>query len=238
MPPRRFLIADRQPLFRSALRQLIEGQLAPASIGEAASPAEIGAWIEQAGHPDLLLVDPCSWSGEGPELLAELMRSHPGLPIVVVSATGTATGVARLAAKGVRGYVPKSATAEEFLAALVSALAGETAFPEWAQAREREDAGDIASLVATLSRQQVRVLRLLGEGLLNKQIAYGLGIGETTVKAHISAILKKLGASNRTQVAMMVSRLPGYDWQRSAARAYVVRSDTGGVSLGAQGGPI
>jgi DNA-binding NarL/FixJ family response regulator len=169
--------------------------------------------------PDLVLLDPCAPGAPEPMTwLQRLLDAHPELPVLVATATATPECMRRARELGARGFLTKSSTAEDFMRAISVVLAGGTSFPKGAAARTQPDVAiDVTALVGSLSRQQFRVLRLLGEGLLNKQIAYGLGIGETTVKAHISAILKKLGASNRTQAAMMVSRIALPEWPRTGA---------------------
>ena len=74
-----------------------------------------------------------------------------------------------------------------------------------------DELGDLATRLATLTPQQVRVLSMLGQGLLNKQIAYELNVSEATVKAHVSAILQKLGVDSRTQAVIAVNRIAAVD---------------------------
>src|SRR5690606_22873834 len=78
-----------------------------------------------------------------------------------------------------------------------------------------DETADLVSRLATLTPQQVRVLMMLGEGLLNKQIAFQLHVSEATVKAHVSAILQKLGVDSRTQAVIAVNRIADTDWQKA-----------------------
>lgn len=217
MPIRRVVLADRQPLFRSALRQLLGETLGAIEIEEVHGPEPLLELISNGKTTDLVLLDPCAPGAPEPMIwLQRLLDVHPELPVLVVTAMATPECMRRAREIGARGFITKSSTADDFMCAISVVLAGGTSFAKAAAARTQPDTAiDVSVLVGSLSRQQFRVLRLLGEGLLNKQIAYGLGIGETTVKAHISAILKKLGASNRTQAAMMVSRIALPDWPRT-----------------------
>lgn len=225
MPIRRVLLADRQPLFRSALKTLLAEHLAASDIEEAHGPEPLLELIGKGPAPDLVLLDPCTpGTPDAMVWLERLLDAHPDMAVLVITGQATPECVQKARALGARGFIAKSASADVFARAIGSVLAGGTAFTGWAAApRSQADVAiDVSALVGSLSRQQFRVLRLLGEGLLNKQIAYGLGIGETTVKAHISAILKKLGASNRTQAAMMVSRIALPEWSRASARGMTV----------------
>lgn len=239
MPTRCFLIADRQPLFRMALRSLLTDRFQSAEIVEVHGIDPLIEVLLGGCRPDLVLLDPCSPFNDGLAQLEHVLVRHRGLPVLVISEIPTVATASHVMGLGARGLVPKTAAADEFSDAIDGVLAGRTWFPEGAQQPEQVDAPDITALMGRLSRQQVRVLRLLGQGLLNKQIAYGLGIGETTVKAHISAILRKLGAANRTQAAMMVSRISGAGWPRAGSVQSQQRPDEqAGSHLETQGSSI
>jgi len=145
--------------------------------------------------------------------LVHLRAQHPQLPIVVVSAREEAAVIGRALAHGAAGFIPKSSDAATIGAALAQVLEGERWLPPGlplelpasgaAGGRER----DIAARVAELTPQQFRVLQMLATGQLNKQIAHALGISEATVKAHMTAVLRKLGANNRTQAVLIAGRL-------------------------------
>ena len=130
------------------------------------------------------------------------LRAHvPQLPIMVVSAREEPAVMRRALAHGAVGFLPKSA--------IDAVLAGDRWAP--AIALKAPAAGaeehDAAQRVRDLTPQQFRVLQMLGDGLLNKQIAYELGVSEATIKAHMTAILRKLGASNRTQAVLIAGKL-------------------------------
>jgi len=219
MPTRQFIIADRQPLFRTALKSLILRRFGPANVDEAHGIEPLLELLTAPAKPDLVLVDPCAPFTDGLAKLESVLALHPGLAVVVVSELTTSAAVDHAMEMGASAFIPKTATEDEFAAALDGVITRGSWVQSWVKRSEPVEVADITALMGTLSRQQARVLKLLGQGLLNKQIAYGLGIGETTVKAHISAILKKLGASNRTQAAMMISRIAGASGQPATLRA-------------------
>jgi DNA-binding NarL/FixJ family response regulator len=139
------------------------------------------------------------------------MRAHhPSLPVVIISANEDTGVIRRSIAHGAAGFVPKSSTVDQMVEALRAVLDGDVWVPASvdAEAPALEGAeADIASRLASLTPQQFRVLTMLSAGLLNKQIAYELGVSEATIKAHMTAIMQKLGATNRTQAVVLSQRL-------------------------------
>ena len=133
----------------------------------------------------------------------------PNCPIVVVSATENAAAFKQAKALGAAGYLPKSLGLDELAAALATVMDGGTWFPV-TEASDPETIPD-AERVASLSPAQRRVITGLSDGLLNKQIAYEMGISEATVKAHMTAIFRKLGANNRTQALLIYTAALGLD---------------------------
>jgi DNA-binding NarL/FixJ family response regulator len=116
----------------------------------------------------------------------------------------------RALAHGAAAYIPKSTPGEEIITAIRKVLDGDVWLPHQlvgGGVELKPDEAAVADRVATLTPQQFRVLTMIAEGLLNKQIAYDLGVSEATVKAHMTAIMRKLGVSNRTQVALAASHL-------------------------------
>ena len=119
---------------------------------------------------------------------------------------------------GASGFVPKSQPVEQIRTAVRSVLDGNVWSPpgvDLASAGDSETT-DLIGRLSSLTPQQVRVLMMLGEGLLNKQIAYKLGVSEATIKAHVSAILQKLGVDSRTQAVIAVNRIDNTSWQKIA----------------------
>jgi DNA-binding NarL/FixJ family response regulator len=210
----KLIVADDHPLFRNALINAISSTFATKATIETDSFDTTCAALEQHPDTDLLLLDlhmpgNCGFLG-----LIQLRKSFPSLPIVVISASEELDVIRRVMAFGASAYVPKSANPADISAALNAVLAGELWVPaaikkqvlEHHSDKAEEDL-DLAAKVAQLTQQQYKVLYYLTEGWLNKQIAYDLHISEATVKAHITAIFRKLGVTNRTQVVIQAQRL-------------------------------
>lgn len=201
------LIADDHPLFREALKGCVARLLPHACILEADSAEALFAIADLHPDADLLLLDLNMPGAQGFSALVYLRATQPQLPIVIVSAREEPQTVQRAIDHGAAGFIPKSASVAILSNAIDVILGG----GEWSPTRHGKGAGveeiAVARRVCDLTPQQFRVLALLGEGLLNKQIAQALRVSEATIKAHMTAILRKLGASNRTQAVLMVRRL-------------------------------
>ena len=204
------LIADDHPLFREALRGAITRLMPQAQLREAQDASGLYAMVDAAPDADLLLLDLTMPGVQGLSALVHLRAQHPQLPVVMVSAREEPALMRRALDHGATGFIPKSADAAQIGEAIRQVLDGERWVPpEAAQgAQAMDDAErDIARRVSELTPQQFRVLQMLATGLLNKQIAYELGISEATIKAHMTAILRKLGASNRTPAVLIAGKL-------------------------------
>ena len=203
------LVADDHPLFREALRNAVARALPTATIREAESVDALYALIERESDADLLLLDLTMPGAHGFSALVHLRAHYPQLPVMVVSAREEPAVMRRALDHGAVGFLPKSADAGTLGEAIDAVLAGDRWAP--ASALKAPAAGaeehDAAQRVRDLTPQQFRVLQMLGDGLLNKQIAYELGVSEATIKAHMTAILRKLGASNRTQAVLIAGKL-------------------------------
>ncbi len=203
------LVADDHPLFREALRNAVARALPTATIREAESVDALYALIERESDADLLLLDLNMPGAHGFSALVHLRAHYPQLPVMVVSAREEPAVMRRALDHGAVGFLPKSADAGTLGEAIDAVLAGDRWAP--ASALKAPAAGaeehDAAQRVRDLTPQQFRVLQMLGDGLLNKQIAYQLGVSEATIKAHMTAILRKLGASNRTQAVLIAGKL-------------------------------
>lgn len=203
------LIADDHPLFREALRGAVARVLPDARLREAASVDAIYALVESEPDADLLLLDLTMPGAQGFSALVHLRALHPQLPIVVVSAREEPAVMRRALDHGAVGFIPKSADAATLGEAISTVLAGDRWAPAAALSAPaaHPDEHDAANRLRDLTPQQFRVLQMLGSGLLNKQVGYELGVSEATVKAHVTAILRKLGANNRTQAVLIAGRL-------------------------------
>ena len=203
------LIADDHPLFREALRGAVQRILPGARLHEADCVEALYRLVEAHADADLLLMDLNMPGAQGFSALVHLRAQHPQLPVVVVSAREEPAVMRRALDHGAMGFIPKSADSDTIGTALGLVLDGE----RWAPAAAAAASGaslaeqEVAQRLRELTPQQFRVLQLLGEGRLNKQIAYDLGVSEATIKAHVTAILRKLGVNNRTQAVLMAGRL-------------------------------
>ena len=192
-----FLVADDHPMVRDALRTALARAFPGAAIALAGSLTEVQNALEQQPETDALLLDLDMPGMEGLTGLALLRADWPTVPIIVVSAARDSAVARRTYDLGASAYVDKSASLEEIAATVRAVLDGEILAPP-----EAAEPDTFAQRAAQLTPQQWRVLALMVQGDLNKQIAYKLGVGEPTVKAHVTVILRKLGVRSRTQAVI------------------------------------
>ena len=205
------LIVDDHPLYRLALKGAVAAACTNCEIFEADSVAGLFDALDRHPRTDLLLLDLSLPGAYGFNALAHLRGSRPELPIIVVSAFDDQRTVRRALAFGAQSFVSKSVDAATIGKNVQAVLCGEVV-PQARSILEREPEADRSALeigqrMAQLTPQQFRVLGMLCAGLLNKQIGEDLQITEATVKAHMTAILRKLGATNRTQAVLLAGRL-------------------------------
>jgi DNA-binding NarL/FixJ family response regulator len=213
------LIADDHPLFRGALREAVNGLFARAEIGEAGTFEEVTELLERGGDIDLVLLDLRMPGVRGFSGLMYLRAQYPGLPVVVVSGNDDPAVIRRCMEFGASGFIPKTLGVEALRDAVGRVLRGEVWTPPDVDLARGSDAdAALIARLATLTPQQVRVLMMLSGGLLNKQIAYELGVSEATVKAHVSAILQKLGVESRTQAVIAAGKIEAGQWPQVPAR--------------------
>lgn len=192
-----FLIADDHPMVRDALASALGQAFMGAAIAMAGTLPQAQVALEDAPETDALLLDLDMPGMDGLTGLALLRASHPTVPIIVVSAAREAAVIRRAYEFGASAYIDKSASLEEIARIVRAVLDGEIFAPP--------EAGPVDSFVqraAQLTPQQWRVLALMVQGDQNKQIAHKLGVGEATVKAHVTVILRKLGVRSRTQAVI------------------------------------
>jgi len=211
MVRRRLIVADDHPLFREAMKQTLQGILGAADIDMAGSFEQVLALIERDEDVDLVLLDLKMPGAQGLSGLVYLRAQFPEVPVAVVSANEDTRVMRHALDLGASGFIPKSSSVREMEAAISAMFDGEVWLPPGIEARSCADAAedDLARRLTSLTPQQMRVLMMLREGLLNKQIAFQLSVSEATVKAHVSAILQKLNVDSRTQAVIAASRLDG-----------------------------
>ena len=215
----RLVIADDHPLFRGALREAVNGLFERTEIAEAGSIDEVAKLLDSDGDVDLILLDLTMPGVRGFSGLMYLRARFPSVPIVVVSANDDPVVIRRCMDFGASGFIPKTLDIEGMRAAISRVLKGGIWTPPDVNLETGNDAHASALMarLATLTPQQVRVLMMLSEGLLNKQIAYELSVSEATVKAHVSAILQKLGVESRTQAVIAAAKIEIGQWPQVAS---------------------
>lgn len=215
MPSYSIIIVDDHPLFRDALRQALSDSIRDVLICEAGSLDGLSRALEENAETDLVLLDLAMPGVKGFSGLMYLRAQYPEIPVVVVSANEDPAAIRRCIEFGASGFIPKSLSVETIRDAVRTVLEGDVWTPPDLDLGDDGDGetADLVARLATLTPQQVRVLMMLSEGLLNKQIAYKLNVSEATIKAHVSAILQKLGVDSRTQAVIAVSKIEGQEWQ-------------------------
>ncbi|WP_299134289.1 response regulator transcription factor [uncultured Amaricoccus sp.] len=204
--PQRIVIADDHPLMRLALRQAVVQAFAGVEVREAARFEQLRVVLDEGWSPDVVLLDLHMPGMSGFIGLMMLRSEHSAVPVIVVSAAEDAATIQRSIDYGASGFVPKSAPVGQVAEAIRAVLDGGVWLPE-TTAAEDDAAAAMAARAVNLTPQQLRVLLGMAEGKLNKQIAYEMSIAEQTVKDHVTVILRKLGASNRTQAILVASQL-------------------------------
>jgi len=209
--PYRIIIADDHPLFRDALRLAVQDALTDVIFDDAGSLTEALDILATSDDVDLVLLDLKMPGVQGFSGLMLMRAQFPLVPVVVVSGSEESSVISRSISLGALGFIPKSAPVEDMQAAISAVLKGDVWLPENVDLTSQGNAeiDDLARRLSTLTPQQTRVLMMLREGLLNKQIAYELSVSEATVKAHVSAILQKLNVDSRTQAVIAASRIDG-----------------------------
>ena len=206
--PEKIIIADDHPLFRQALLGTLKNKLSRTLWLEAQTIAELEQRLQDNSDSDLLLLDLNIPGAHGFSTLIHVRNHFPQIPVVVVSAHEDQSTISKAMGYGAAGFVPKSTPVDDIFNAIVTVLSGEIWLPKSFQTmQESGDVTDIADRVASLTQQQYRILMMFAQGLLNKQIAYDLNVSEATIKAHATAIFRKLDVRNRTQAVIAIAQL-------------------------------
>lgn len=207
----RFLIADDHPLFREALTLVIRRGFPDAVCREVSTlQAALDAVATEAF--DVVMLDLLLPGADGFSGLVALRNRAPGIPVLMVSASERPESVRQALLMGASGYLPKSSTGDITESAIRLVLSGGAYLPP--QAMGAMTGGSVAEAASpgpqaaeSLTRRQMMVLEKLAEGLSNKEIARALDITEITVKAHVGAVLRKLGVSSRAQAIVAANRM-------------------------------
>lgn len=204
------IVADDHPLFRTAIKEALEAEQGETKFLEASSFESLQALVDANPDVDLVLLDLHMPGVSGFAGLVYLCTRYPSVPVVIISANEDPVVIKRALSHGAAGFIPKSSSLDTITQAISAILMGEI----WMPPRTGSDLPggnhseiELAERMAQLTPQQFKVLMMMSQGLLNKQIAYDLGVSEATVKAHVTAIMNKLGVSNRTQAVLAANRL-------------------------------
>ena len=205
------LIADDHPLFRAALKQAVGHSFAQQLILEAQDVTQLKNLVESNPQLELLFLDLHMPGNDGFTTLMMLQNHYPDLIVVMVSSDDDPEMIYQAIDFGAAGFIPKSADLNTIQQAIDVVLEGETWLPADLPPRVNKDEQTpqqkLAKQLSELTPQQYKVLSMIADGQLNKQIAYDLDIKETTVKKHVSAILLKLGVNNRTLAGLAFQQL-------------------------------
>jgi DNA-binding NarL/FixJ family response regulator len=204
------IVADDHPLFREALSLALDRALGGVEIVQAGNMDELERVAQEHSAADLVLLDLHMPGVQGFSALIYLRAHHPELPVCVISANNNPIVIQRAMDHGASAFIHKSAPVGVIREALQAVLAGDIWQPseiDGLGSQTHPDELEVAERISELTPQQFRVLMMVAEGLLNKQIAYDLNISEATVKAHMTAIFRKLGVTNRTQAVLLAQRL-------------------------------
>lgn len=209
---KRVLIADDHPLYRDALRAILPRACSATEVVDAACQQDVTTRVTSDTDFDLIVLDLNLPGASGLSCLRHVRGAAPLTPVIVVSGNDDPETMGEVVLAGATGYVPKSSPSDVLIGAIRLVMAGGTYLPAAAAMtlrRSRPPAAAPSGPAAdeSLTSRQMHVLRLLAQGLSNKQIARELEISEITVKAHVSLILRKLGVSNRTQAAIEARKL-------------------------------
>jgi DNA-binding NarL/FixJ family response regulator len=206
--PDKIIIADDHPLFRQALLATLTEKFTNTAWFEAQTINELESLLSGNNDSDLLLLDLNIPGAHGFSTLIYVRKHFPQIPVVIVSAHDNQETINKAMAYGAAGFVPKSTPVNEIYSAITAVLSGEIWLPAaFTLQQSSKEVVNIADRVASLTHQQYRILKMFAQGMLNKQIAYSLHVSEATIKAHATAIFKKLEVRNRTQAVISIAQL-------------------------------
>ncbi|WP_286264121.1 response regulator transcription factor [Thalassotalea atypica] len=206
--PDKIIIADDHPLFRQALLGTLKPKFSRARWFEAQTIAELEKHLHDHKDCDLVLLDLNIPGGHGFNNLVNIRQHFPQVPVIMISAHEDNDTITKAIELGASGFIPKSTPIDVIYQAIVAVIEGNVWLPPQYKAPAADtQSSDIAERVASLTQQQHRILMMFAEGMLNKQIAYDLNVSEATIKAHATAIFRKLNVRNRTQAVIAIGHL-------------------------------
>jgi DNA-binding NarL/FixJ family response regulator len=206
-PTPSFIVADDHPMVRDALALALRAAFPKAEVALAGTLDEASGAIAARPDVDLVILDLDMPGMQGLAGVSALRANHPSAPLVIVSATRNAAAMRQVVEMGAAGFIPKSSPMEEIIASVRAVMRGEIVLPPSAGDALSSTDADLATRAARMTPQQHRVFALMAEGKPNKIIAYDMQIGEATVKAHVTEILRKMGVHSRTQAIVLAQRL-------------------------------
>ena len=204
------IVADDHPLFRTAIKEALEADQGETNFLEANSFESLQALVDKNREVDLVLLDLHMPGVSGFAGLVYLCKRYPSVPVVIISANEDPVVIKRALEHGAAGFIPKSSSIDTITDAIAAVLMGEIWSPDTTASNlpgNNVSEVELANRMAQLTPQQFKVLMMMSQGLLNKQIAYQLNVSEATIKAHVSAIMSKLGVNNRTQAVLAANQL-------------------------------
>jgi len=204
------IVADDHPLFRTAIKEALEAEQGQTKFLEASSFESLQELVDHNKDVDLVLLDLHMPGVSGFAGLVYLCKRYPSVPVVIISANEDPVVIQRAIAHGAAGFIPKSSSIDTITGAIASVLMGEIWTPGSTQSDlpgNNVSEMELADRMSQLTPQQFKVLMMMSQGLLNKQIAFELTVSEATIKAHVTAIMNKLGVNNRTQAVLAASQL-------------------------------
>ena len=208
----KFLIADDHPLYREALVSALQLLFENVDLIQSDGLDSTLDALQQNSDFDLVLLDLNMPGCDNFYGLIRVTQDFPQIPVAVVSASDSVEVVSKVMSLGAKGFIPKATATQTIANALQQIMHGNNWLPEGMQSRIEhiehiKPIIDVARLVGELTPKQFQVLKLLQNGLLNKQIAFELNITEATVKAHISGVFRKLNVNTRTQAVLLLKNL-------------------------------
>jgi DNA-binding NarL/FixJ family response regulator len=208
------IVAEDHPMFRAALVLTLKRLMPEAVLMEAASHDELEQALARCSDVRLVLLDLRMPGSLGLSSLVFLRGEYPEVSVAIISGGAYAETIGRARQLGASAFIPKSASIDTIGQALSCVIRGERWFPEHDEDASPTGRSLLQDQLTTLTPQQFRVLKHLTDGMLNKQIADNLHVSEGTVRAHVTAILRKLRVSTRTQAVILVTEL---DLERDGA---------------------